>query len=124
MSMEVADGKWEDWGVPAHIRTEEHLNVSYYIIFHPIAGELSRSQIWDGSQPWIKDMIQKQGVEIFQYFYWLLKHVVERAALDSHQNETQGPQTHYLPVKKTNQFLVVKQEFYSYIFVTPGHTAM
>ena len=44
LSMEVADGKWEDWGVPAHIRTEEHLNVSYYIIFHPIAGELTRNK--------------------------------------------------------------------------------
>ena len=44
LSMEVADGKWEDWGVPAHIRTEEHLNVSYYIICHPIAGELTRNK--------------------------------------------------------------------------------
>ena len=50
LSMEVAEGKWEDWGVPAHIRTEEHLNVSYNIIFHPIARELTRNKIWDSSR--------------------------------------------------------------------------
>lgn len=33
LSLEVADGKWEDWGLPAQIRTEDHLNVSGLYLF-------------------------------------------------------------------------------------------
>ncbi len=32
LSLDVADGKYEDWGLPAQIRTEDHLNVSCNVL--------------------------------------------------------------------------------------------